>query len=279
MPETPTHVRTILEAAARDDGLLVILTGAGISAESGIPTFRGEEGYWRVGSRNYQPEEMATWEAFSQMPDEVWAWYLYRRSVCLEAQPNDAHRAVARLEEAFGDRVVLVTQNVDGLHLRAGSSLERTYEIHGNIQYMRCAGRCSSRILPMPEAIDRNWPKGRAITDTERQALRCPQCGGSARPHVLWFDETYDEEHFRFESSIRAARAAELLVVVGTTGQTNLPLQIASLVARRGAPMIAVNPEPTVVTELAQQSSRGAYLEGTAGAWIPEIVEQLGRFV
>jgi NAD-dependent deacetylase len=222
---------------------------------------------------------MATHQAFTAMPDEVWAWYLYRRSVCLAAEPNPAHLAVARLQKAYGDRAILITQNVDGLHLRAGSPPERTYEIHGDVQYMRCSAECTAHVLPIPATVDHDWPKGRALGEEERQALECPRCGARTRPHVLWFDETYDEEHFRFESSMRAAAAAELLVVVGTTGQTNLPLQVSMLVARRGAPMIAVNPEPTVVTELAEQSKRGAFLEGTAGRWVPDIVEELERLV
>ena len=102
-----------------------------------MPTFRGKEGYWTVGSRNYHPQELATREAFSHMPDEVWRWYLYRRSVCRRAAPNAGHMALVRLEERFGERFALVTQNVDGLHLRAGSSRERTFEIHGNIDYLR----------------------------------------------------------------------------------------------------------------------------------------------
>src|SRR5690606_10651146 len=111
-------------------GRILVLTGAGISAESGIPTFRGEEGYWRIGSRNYYPEELATRAAFSRMPDEIWGWYLYRRSVCRAASPNAGHLALAELERGLverneGDRFLLVTQNIDGLHLRAGNSLAR----------------------------------------------------------------------------------------------------------------------------------------------------------
>ncbi|MEM9195817.1 MAG: Sir2 family NAD-dependent protein deacetylase, partial [Myxococcota bacterium] len=131
------NTEALLEQSRTLSGKVVFLTGAGISAESGIPTFRGEEGYWRVGSQNYHPQEMATRAAFRAMPDEVWAWYLYRRSVCRAADPNAAHRAVADLDSALGDGFLLVTQNVDGLHLRAGSPLERTYQIHGNIDYMR----------------------------------------------------------------------------------------------------------------------------------------------
>jgi NAD-dependent deacetylase len=124
-------------AASR--GLIVFLTGAGISAESGVPTFRGPEGYWRVGSRHYQPTELATAAAFAQIPEEVWRWYLYRRAVCRVAEPNAAHLALVEAERRLGERFLLVTQNVDGLHGRAGSSAARTYQIHGNIDFCRCA--------------------------------------------------------------------------------------------------------------------------------------------
>ena len=133
----------------------MVLTGAGISAESGIPTFRGPEGYWRVGSRNYRPMELATREAFERMPEEVWRWYLYRRAVCRAAAPNPAHRALVDAERRLGDRFLLVTQNVDGLHRRAGSDPARTFEIHGNIDLWRCADDCAdgARPAPIPWAI------------------------------------------------------------------------------------------------------------------------------
>ncbi len=280
MSTLPAELEDLLQHAATVDGPVVFLTGAGISAESGIPTFRGKEGYWQVGSRNYHPQEMATHAAFVQMPDEVWAWYLYRRSVCQAAEPNSAHRAVAELEAQLGDGFVLVTQNVDGLHLRAGNSRERTYQIHGNIDFMRCADECSTTLLAMPEDIDLQWEKGRAVGEAERALLRCPRCGARSRPHVLWFDECYDEERFRFESSIAAAASARLLVVVGTAGQTNLPLQVGALVTRRGAPMVVVNPEPSPFTEFASANPRGLFLEGTAGELVPPlcrgIAEELG---
>ena len=271
----PRDVGPALEYTRRGKGPIVFLTGAGVSAESGIPTFRGADGYWRVGSRNYHPTEMATFAAFKRMLDEVWSWYLYRRSVCRAAEPNAAHRAVAELEAGLGDRFVLVTQNVDGLHLRAGSSPGRTFQIHGNVDFMRCADECTGETYAIPDSIDLEWPKARRLSDEEREALRCPRCGAQSRPHVLWFDETYDEEHFRFESSIGAAVAADLLVVVGTTGATNLPLQIGALVARRGAAMIVINPEANPFTELAGSIEHGVFLEGTAGRWVPPLCRRI----
>lgn len=258
-------------------GLVLWLTGAGISAESGIPTFRGKEGYWTVGSENYRPEEMATMATFREMPDEVWAWYLYRRGVCRAAKPNAAHRALARAERRGADDFLLVTQNVDGLHLRAGSSLERTYQIHGNIDFMRCTRECLPAPVPLPETIDIAWEKGRPLTDHERALLRCPSCGSAGRPHVLWFDESYDEQNFRFQSSIEAARSASLLIVVGTTGATSLPMHIGTIATQRGVPLIVVNPEPNPFSEMVRRTGRGVFLEGTAGKWVPELVDALSR--
>jgi NAD-dependent deacetylase len=256
-------------------GLVLWLTGAGISAESGIPTFRGEEGYWRVGSRNYQPEQMATRAAFRQMPEEVWAWYLYRRGVCRQAEPNAAHRALVRAEQRRGDRFLLVTQNIDGLHLRAGNTRDRTYQVHGNIDLMRCSKECLRAPVPIPESVDVAWERGRSVTRHELQALKCPSCGALGRPHVLWFDETYDEPNFRFQSSIEAAQHASLLVVVGTTGTTSLPMHVGSIAAQRGIPMIVVNPEPNPFSALVERTGRGVFLSGNASGWIPELVNGL----
>jgi NAD-dependent deacetylase len=256
-------------------GLVLWLTGAGISAESGIPTFRGKEGYWTVGSEHYRPEEMATMGAFREMPDEVWAWYLYRRGVCRGAEPNAAHRALVRAEHRSDGAFLLVTQNVDGLHLRAGNSLDRTYQIHGNIDFMRCLRECLDAPVPVPDGIDLAWEKGRGLTERERDLLRCPACGTLARPHVLWFDESYDEPNFRFQSSIEAARNASLVIVIGTTGATSLPMHIGTIAAQRGVPMLVVNPEPNPFSELVKRTGSGAYLEGTAGEWVPQLVDAL----
>jgi NAD-dependent deacetylase len=218
---------------------------------------------------------MATWSMFQQMPEEVWAWYLYRRGVCRGAAPNAAHQALAEAERDGGDRFVLVTQNVDGLHLRAGNTLDRTYQIHGNIDFMRCSRECLPAPVPMPESIDVAWEKGRPLGPEELEVLLCPSCGALGRPHVLWFDESYDEPNFRFESSIDAARQAALVVVVGTTGATSLPMHIGTIAAQRGVPMLVVNPEPNPFSALVEQTGQGAFLSGTAGKWVPDIVSAL----
>jgi NAD-dependent deacetylase len=276
-------------AAAREalgkEGKILGLTGAGVSAESGIPTFRGQEGYWTVGARDYHPQELATHEAFSRMPWDVWAWYLYRRGVCRAAAPNPAHEAFVRLDAALGDRFALITQNVDGLHRRAGSPTERTFTIHGDIGLMRCAHDCSPKTErggPAPPSGEDRWPipeaigplgKGESVTASMRALLVCPRCKAMARPHVLWFDESYDEPRYFLETARRLAAQAALLVVVGTSAQTNLPWQVVTLAARAGATIIDVNVEDNPFGEIAAQS--GGALRGPAAAIIPTLVDAL----
>src|SRR5512138_2812352 len=170
----------LLEGVRARRGSVVVLTGAGISAESGIPTFRGAEGYWVVGSRNYMPQEMATNEMFERAPDEVWRWYLYRFGVCRDARPNAGHEALVALERALGDRFTLVTQNIDGLHRRAGS--ERVLCIHGDAAFVRCDGDCGLGVVDLPDGL---VPHGdAALTPAEREKLTCPRCQDWLRPHV-----------------------------------------------------------------------------------------------
>jgi NAD-dependent deacetylase len=252
---------------------ITALTGAGVSAESGIPTFRGSEGYWTIGSKVYHPQEMATYAMFCQKPEEVWCWYLYRRGVCRQAKPNPGHLSLVELEEHFGHRFTLITQNVDGLHLRAGNSLERTYQIHGNVDYMRCAQNCSPDIYPIPEHVP-GKAKDEPLTEADRQALRCPRCGSRTRPHVLWFDEYYDEVHYRFQSSLRVADQTDLLIVAGTSGVTNLPNQVAWKVAERRGVIIDVNVQENIFTELALANG-GYFLQQPSGVGLPELVKVL----
>ena len=258
-------------------GRVLVLTGAGISAESGIPTFRGEKGYWRIGSRNYFPEELATRSAFQSMPDEVWGWYLYRRSVCRAASPNSAHDAIARLEREFvsrgeAHRFVLVTQNVDGLHLRAGNTLERTYQIHGNIDFMRSMNDRDVHCFPLPIELGEVWEKGRAIGERERKLLHCPD-GSPARPHVLWFDESYDEPLFRYQSTLRAVEAASLVIVVGTSGATTLPMSVVERAVQRQVPLLVINRDPSVFSNMAVQSTKGHFIQGSAAEILPGVVD------
>lgn len=252
---------------------ITVLTGAGISAESGIPTFRGKEGYWTIGSEEYHPQEMATFAMFTQKPKEVWRWYCYRRAVCLNAEPNSGHRAIVDLEELLRDRFTLITQNVDGLHLRAGSSSERTYQIHGNVNYMRCAANCSNQLFPVPDFIP-SQPISKETPFDLIEQLKCPKCRQWGRPHVLWFDESYDEALFRFESSINIAAKTDLLLVVGTAGATTLPNHVVQLVLRRGGLVVDVNIEENLFGELAREQG-GYSLQGPSGSLLPALVDAI----
>jgi NAD-dependent deacetylase len=266
------RLKALLDEVRQDGGPVVVLTGAGISAESGIPTFRGHEGYWVVGSRNHMPQEMATRAMFDRAPEEVWRWYLYRFGVCRHAQPNAGHRALVALEDALGERFTLVTQNIDGLHRRAGS--RRVYCIHGDAAWVRCADGCGAGLTELPDLGVRG--KDDAFTPADRERLTCPRCRGWLRPHVLWFDEYYDEPYYRMESALSAADAAVLLLVVGTSGATNLPMQIGRMAFGNGAAVVDVNPDPNPFAELAAMSKRGYFARGTGGERLPEIVRALG---
>ena len=266
-PEVDPDSLHILRKIVDHGGHIVFLTGAGISAESGIPTFRGPEGFWTVGSRVYQPEELATWSTFSKQPQLVWPWYLWRRQTCRSAAPNPAHFALAEIEAHLGHRCTLVTQNVDGLHLRAGNTTDRTHEIHGNIDYFRCAQECSPRrALPDLAGVDE-----RAVFHDEwSDSLHCVCCNSWMRPHVLWFDERYDEENYRIDSTVHAMNKADALVVVGTTGATSLPAHMLRMAMTRGIPVFDINPDPNPFAQVALQGP-GAWLQTTATEGMAQI--------
>ena len=256
------------------NGRIVIVTGAGVSAESGIPTFRGPEGYWTVGSRSYHPQELATLSAFEDMPEEVWAWYLFRRQVCHKAAPNAAHNALVNLERSLGERFCLVTQNVDGLHIRAGNSRERTYQIHGNIDFMRCTQPCTNTLFTVPN-IPGTGERAHKISPSQFEQLRCPQCHSPARPHVLWFDECYNEALYYLESSAQAAANACLLITIGTSGAANLPYQLTTIATRAGATLIDLNIEDNPFSAFAAAQPRGTAIRGSAAEHLPELVDTI----
>jgi len=268
----PDLVATLADIRGRE-GSVLVLTGAGISAESGIPTFRGPEGYWTVGSKHYYPEDLATQAAFARDPRLVWHWYLYRLGSCHGAQPNPGHLALVELDRAIGARFSLVTQNVDGLHLRAGNTRERTFEIHGNIDYMRCATSCTAELHRMPSGIEVRDCDG-TLSDAIFEQLRCPRCQGLARPHVLWFDEYYDDIYFYWSQSVALANECDVCIAIGTSGATNLPSRIGEIVVNRGVPLIDVNPIDGPFGEFAERSG-GHVVRGPAGQWLPAIVAGL----
>jgi NAD-dependent deacetylase len=232
-----------IQKAVTEGDAVVVLTGAGVSAESGVPTFRGEDGLWR----NYRAEDLATPSAFARDPKLVWEWYQWRRELIAACRPNPAHDFIARLERAHGGDFLLVTQNVDGLHRLAGSS--KLVEVHGNIWDVRCAscgaGR-EDRTLPFPELP----PK-------------CDACGGLLRPGVVWFGESLPEA--AMARAFAAAENCDLMLVVGTSAVVYPVAYLPQIAKRAGAYVIEVNPAETPLTPLAAESWRGKAAEVLGG--------------
>lgn len=222
---------------------VAVLTGAGISKPSGIPTFRDAEGLWR----NFNPLEYATPEAYAKDPEKVWAWYAWRIQKVRQAQPNPAHLALVELERRVLERegrFLLVTQNVDGLHALAGS--QNLVELHGNILRARCEA-CGKR-FPLPEAF--TLPPV------------CPGCGRRARPDVVWFGELLPEG--AWDKAEKAFAQADFALVVGTSAEVEPAASLGRIAFASGAYLVAVNPEPTPLTPLAHLSLRMGAVEGMA---------------
>jgi NAD-dependent deacetylase len=236
----PRLVRTL--RAARRVG---VLTGAGISAESGIPTFRdAQTGLWS----RFRPEELATADAFRHNPQLVWDWYAWRRGLVDGAAPNAGHRALVRLAGRV-PALTLVTQNVDGLHQRAGSA--DVIELHGNIHRSKCFDE-DIVIAEVPESSER--------------PPRCPRCGGPLRPDVVWFGESLPPR--ALERAEAAARECDLFLSVGTSAAVFPAAQLPLTALQAGAAVVEINKDPTPLTRVATYSLRGA-----AGAILPALLE------
>ncbi len=238
---------TTLETAQRwlaDAERVAVLTGAGVSKESGLPTFRGAEGLWR----QRRPEQLATREAFARDPKTVWEWYDWRRSVVAKAEPNPSHHALVELEKR-APNFTLITQNVDGLHDRAGS--RRLLKLHGDIWTVRCTGcgaKTANREVPLAEIPP-----------------RCA-CGALLRPGVVWFGESLPQQ--ALEESVAAAQRAQVFLVVGTSAVVQPAASLPLLAREAGARLIEVNPEETPLTSSADASFRSASAE-----FLPRLVE------
>ena len=219
---------------------------------------------------------MATAAAFARMPEEVWRWYLFRRGVCRAAAPNAAHLALVRLEQRLGERFLLVTQNVDGLHLRAGNSPERTYQIHGNIDFCRCIRGCPPAVRPMPAALAVDWPKERSLTDAELGALRC-DCGDWLRPHVLWFDESYDEPRYRVRLGVARGRDGGGAHRRRDQRRHDAPGAHVRDGRRARRPLHRRRSRADGLLGAGRESARGQFLRGSASAVLPSLIEELGR--
>ncbi len=205
---------------------LLALSGAGISAESGVPTFRGENGYWR----RHRAAELATPEAFARDPKLVWEWYDERRRAISACEPNPAHRVLSAWEDRF-ERLFVVTQNVDGLHQRAGS--KRMVELHGNIWQTRCTreGTIAEDLrVPLPEIPP-----------------QCPRCGALLRPHIVWFGE--DLPRAALQKAGELVEACDVMLVIGTSAlvypAADMPVQALG----NGACVIEINPDETPLSD------------------------------
>lgn len=222
-----------------------VLTGAGISAESGVPTFRGSGGLWE-GQR---AEELASPEGFRADPARVWRWYRWRRSVVSGVEPNAGHRALVALERA-APALCLATQNVDGLHGRAGS--RRLLELHGNIHRSKCSERC-----------------GRSDPEPSRQEIPLCGCGAMMRPDVVWFGESLPER--AIQQAFEEASHCDACLVVGTSGVVYPAAALPEQARRAGAIVAEINPDETPMSTLCH-----LVLRGPAGEVLPALLRLLG---
>ncbi len=252
---------------------VLVLTGAGVSAESGIPTFRGKDGYWR----NLDPAQLATPEAFARDPKLVWEWYRERRHRIRNAQPNAAHEAIATLAQ-HADEFLLVTQNVDDLHARAGLPKEKMVQIHGDIFLIRCS-RCdfSRRDYEQEQdqepGVERFGLRGhvRALkAATCRRTPKCPQCDALMRPGVVWFGEQLPWNELQRVESYLDHGACDLVIVAGTTATFGYIIDWALQASRGGCELIEVNPERTQLSQFATRLVREA-----AAIALPRIVDTI----
>lgn len=247
---------------------IVVLTGAGVSAESGVPTFRGAGGFWR----KWQAQDLASPEAFADNPSLVWEFYHYRREVMATKEPNKAHIAIAECEKRLklqGRRVSVITQNIDELHKRAGS--ENILELHGNLFTTRCT-KCGDIAKnydsPICEAL-----RGKGAPDPDAEDARIPidqlpkckkeNCGAMTRPHVVWFGEGLDPKVL--EQAEDELKKCDICLVVGTSSVVYPAAMFAPQVAMRGVTVAEFNTEETDVT-----SHFGYHFQGPAGSTLPE---------
>jgi NAD-dependent deacetylase len=245
--ESVDRARSLLRQAQR----VVTLTGAGVSAESGVPTFRGAGGLWRA----YRAEDLATPEAFARDPRLVWEWYGWRRDIVAGCAPNAAHVSLAAAADTRDD-FRIVTQNVDGLHVQAAQG-ERAMplELHGSLYRSRCT-RCQHR-----------WEDRGTVDATSHETLpRCATCGALARPDIVWFGEAL--EPAVLGEAMRLASAADVCLVVGTSALVHPAAGLADLTRRGGGSVIEVNVATTPLTATATVSLRGA-----AAAIVPALLD------
>ncbi len=254
---------------------VTFLVGAGISAESGIPTFRGKDGFWTSGSVNYKAEEIGTLEMFRTDPQEVWKWFLYRKSITEKAKPNTSHFMLKEIEEMLQSNFALISQNVDSLHKKAGSSTENTFLIHGDMDYVRCGDECSSELYPFPKDIDLETRDKDVITAKEWELLKCPKCGERLRPHVLWFDEYYNEKYFKKDTVLRISKNTGLLFIIGTSGATNLPQIVTQNVLSKNGMVVEVNTDPSYFSDLLKDKKNGIVIRDQSSDFLTNLRDEI----
>jgi NAD-dependent deacetylase len=241
-------------ALIRSSQRIAVLTGAGVSKESGVPTFRDAlDGLWA----RYDPQELATVDAFRRNPKLVWDWYTYRREMVHGAQPNPGHLALAQLAERV-PALTLITQNVDNLHERAGS--RDVIHLHGNIARSKCFGNCQGVPTPVDETLFA-W-------DRDSGPPPCPHCGGPVRPDVVWFGEMLPQD--RLEAALAASTNCDLMLVVGTSGLVTPAASLPSYARRAGATVVEINPDRTPISQIATH-----HLAGPSGEMLPCVMEAL----
>jgi len=224
---------------------VAVLTGAGISAESGVPTFRGEDGLWR----NYRAEDLATPDAYRRDPRLVWEWYDWRRGLIGGCKPNAAHHTLVEMASCF-EQFTLITQNVDGLHDLAGS--RGVLELHGNIWELRCTAGCR------PIWEDRTVPLATIPP-------RCPSCGALARPDVVWFGESLPASVL--DAAWAAAQTCQVMLVIGTSALIHPAAALPLVALQRGAYVVEFNPQPTPLSDLADEIVRRPAADALPGWW------------
>ena len=242
-----------VKAWVRQSQRIAVLTGAGVSAESGVPTFRdAQTGYWA----QFRPEDMATEAGFRAHPQRVWDWYQYRRDLLAGVSPNAGHRALADFQHRYPGRFTLITQNVDGLHQRAGSS--GVLALHGNIFEDRWLDDCALARRPQDACNTEQALPGRPP--------RCGQCGNMLRPGVVWFGEPLPLA--TLEAAEQAASQCDLMLVVGTAGAVYPAAGLAHQARAAGARVVVLNPAPSALDEVAHQ-----VLKGTAATLLPQLLD------
>jgi NAD-dependent deacetylase len=225
------------------------LTGSGVSAESGVPTFRGADGMWR----NRKHQELASMDGFLDDPRLVWEWYDWRRTTIASLAPNAGHYALTEMETVY-EKFTMLTQNVDGYHILAGS--RDVVELHGNIWRVRCL------------------KEGKVMENRETPLKRippvCPDCKGLIRPHIIWFGEELETDILKKAGT--AARESQVFFVIGTSGVVQPAASLAGLAKRQGAMVVEINLERTPITENAD-----LFLQGPSGQVLPALLKMICR--